>query len=85
MKKLFIVSAVMLMGVSAMFVSCKKDSIENGCTCTVSYMGQSQTRDFTAEEVKAEGYNSCSAIAADAKKELASEGMGDVSVSCKGK
>ncbi len=85
MKKLFILGAIMLMGVSATFVSCKKDSVENGCTCTVSYMGESRSVDYTAAEVKAEGYNSCSAIAADAKKELKKEGLGDVSVSCKGK
>ena len=84
MKKM-IFCAVMLMGVSTAFVGCKKDSVENGCTCTVSYMGESRTVDYTAAEVKAGGYSTCSAIAADAKKELAAEGMGDVSVSCKGK
>jgi hypothetical protein len=84
MKKM-IFCAVMLMGVSTAFVGCKKDSVENGCTCTVSYMGRSETKDFTADEVKAEGYSSCSAIAADAKKELKEEGMDGVSVSCKGK
>ena len=84
MKKM-IICAVMLMGVSTAFVGCKKDSVENGCTCTASYMGDSETEDYTAAEVKAGGYSSCSALAADIKKELEEDGMDGVSVSCKGK
>ncbi len=65
MKKLFIVSAVMLMGVSAMFVSCKKDSIENGCTCTATTnAGESEEGDVTKAEVEKAGVKSCSAYAA---------------------
>ena len=92
MKKMFIVSAIMLFAAGAM-TSCK-DSVENGCHCTVdvSYMGQTATQemDFTAEQVKADGFSSCSALATKAEKDAKAnmpEGMADVkySVSCKGK
>ncbi len=89
MKKMFIVSAIMLFAVGAM-TSCK-DSVENGCKCTIkaSYAGQSDSRemDVEAEELKAEGYKSCSAFAADAEKEAKKEmpAGASVSVSCKGK
>lgn len=89
MKKMFIVSAIMLFAVGAM-TSCK-DSVENGCKCTVkvSYMGQSESRetDVEAAQLKADGYKSCSAFAADAEKEAKKEMPegASVSVSCKGK
>ena len=90
MKKMFIVSAIMLFAVGAM-TSCK-DSVENGCHCTetASYQGKTETEeeDFTAEEVKAAGnYNSCKAFAADYEKkvkEYIPEGA-SISISCKGK
>ena len=89
MKKMFIVSAIMLFAVGAM-TSCK-DSVENGCHCTEtgSYQGRTETHeeDFTAEELKAEGYTSCKAFAADYEKEVKAhvpEGA-SISISCKGK
>ncbi len=89
MKKMFIVSAIMLFAVGAM-TSCK-DSVENGCKCTikVSYMGQSESEetDVEAAKLKEEGYTSCSAFAADAEKKAKQEmpSGAEVSVSCKGK
>ena len=89
MKKMFIVSAIMLFAVGAM-TSCK-DSVENGCKCTVkvSYMGQSDSRDGDVEaaDLKEKGYKSCSAYAADSEKKAKQEMPegAEVSVSCKGK
>ena len=89
MKKMFIVSAIMLFAVGAM-TSCK-DSVENGCHCTetASYQGRTESRetDVEAAQLKADGYKSCSAFAADAEKEAKKEMPegASVSVSCKGK
>lgn len=86
MKKMFIVSAIMLFAVGAM-TSCK-DSAENGCTCDYSftYEGQSisGTQDVTAEEVKEAGFTSCKAYAAESEK-IALEMYDKASISCKGK
>lgn len=89
MKKMFIVSAIMLFAVGAM-TSCK-DGVENGCKCTISgsYEGTSASReiDVEAEDLKAEGYKSCSAFAADTEKNAKAEMPegATVSVSCKAK
>ncbi len=89
MKKMFIVSAIMLFAVGAM-TSCK-DSVENGCHCTetASYQGRTETQeeDFTAEEMKAGNYNSCKAFAADYEKAVKAEipEGASISISCKGK
>ena len=86
MKKMFIVSAIMLFAVGAM-TSCK-DSAENGCKCDYSITEHGQTmsgtREVSAEEVKEAGYNSCKAYAKDAEKE-GQEIYEKVSISCKGK
>lgn len=82
MKKMFIVSAIMLFAVGAM-TSCK-DSVDNGCHCTATYQGETREGDVPAEKLKELGYTSCKAYAADMEKaaKLAGEEM---SVSCKGK
>lgn len=87
MKKMFIVSAIMLFAVGAM-TSCK-DSAENGCKCDYSYSFEGQTmsgtEEFTAEEMKEAGFNSCKAFAAENEKMAKAEGATGVSISCKGK
>lgn len=89
MKKMFIVSAIMLFAVGAM-TSCK-DSVENGCKCTstVSYQGYSSSTEQVVEgsDLKREGYKSCSAFAAAVEKEAKAkiQSGAEVSVSCKAK
>lgn len=87
MKKMFIVSAIMLFAVGAM-TSCK-DSAENGCKCDYSYsigdQNVSGTEEFSAEDMKKTGFNSCKAFAAENEKIAEAEGAKNVSISCKGK
>ena len=69
MKKVFVISAVMLMAVSAVFVSCKKknsDNPSNGCTCKVydPDYDEYETWNVTKEDMQYEGVSSCSALAA---------------------
>ncbi len=82
MKKMFIVSAIMLFAVGAM-TSCK-DSVENGCHCTMTYQGETEEGDITAEQMKQMGYSSCKAYAADVEKAAKVAGE-TISASCKGK
>ena len=54
-KKFFLVAALVVMSMTAMFVSCKKNgSIENGCTCTMKdySTGETETEFITAKEMK---------------------------------
>ena len=55
-KRIFLVSTLVVMAFTAMFVSCKKGgSIENGCTCTMtgSYAsGETETVYISGEEMK---------------------------------
>lgn len=82
MKKMFIVSAIMLFAVGAM-TSCK-DSAENGCHCTATYEGETKEGDISAEQMKEMKYTSCKAYAADMEK--AAKAAGETfSMSCKGK
>lgn len=93
MKKLFIVSAIMLFAVGAM-TSCK-DSVENGCHCTMtaSYQGKSESKDIDVDgpSLKEAGFTSCRAYATKVQEESIKmlEEMGiqgpTVKVSCVGK
>ena len=51
-KKIFLVSALVLMAMGAMFVSCKKGSIKNGCTCTMSDGYYTETEFITGAEMQ---------------------------------
>lgn len=81
MKKMFFVSAIMLMGVGAAFMSCNSDSVDNGCKCEFSEGRASYTYEYTAKEVKNAGYKSCKALAKDIEEEMEY----DVKVTCKGR
>ena len=91
MKKVFILGAIMLMGVSATFVSCKKDSIENGCTCTATVDGEPATQEATKAQLEELDIKSCSAFAAYLKEQykvayeagIVEEDI--TGISCKGK
>ena len=88
MKKMYLIGALMLMGVGAALVSC--DSIANGCKCTATVAGiTSPTVEYSKDEVKAAGVNSCSGLAAKIKQaseaEAKAEGivLKDYSIKCK--
>ena len=66
MKKMYLIGALMLMGVGAALISC--DSIANGCKCTASVGGLEESYEYTKEEVKSAGVNSCSGLAAKIKQ-----------------
>ena len=65
MKKLFIVGAMMLVAIGAMFSGCITDSIENGCRCSIkdTKADTSVTKTYTREEVKSVDIYSCRAFA----------------------
>ena len=89
MKKMYLIGALMLMGVGAALISC--DSIANGCKCTVTAnvagIEVTTTTEFTKDEVKAADVNTCSGLAAKIKKEAKDAAGGELpsgySVSCK--
>lgn len=81
-KKIFLVSALVAMAMSTMFVACNSNSPTNGCTCTLSFQGETETESISLAEMKEYGYKTCSDVAADLKAELRKEGMSGVNVSC---
>ena len=90
MKKVVLLAGCLSLLVAGIVsVSCsKKEEAKpfNGCTCTISATGgYSETMTVTAEEAKAEGYNSCSGVEAGVKKVAEGEGAVGVTVSCKDK
>ena len=46
------VSTIVVMAMSAMFVACSSKSIENGCTCTFSAGGESETIEYSPEQMR---------------------------------
>ncbi len=69
MKKVFVISAVMLIAISAVIISCKNknsDNPTNGCVCRYydSYYGSTETWEVDLEDLLYEGVSSCSAMAA---------------------
>ena len=83
MKKIFFMGA-MLVAMGAMFSGCINNSIENGCRCTLKYTatGESITRTFTRDEVKAADKYSCTSFAAWAE---ANDGVSGVDWTCWGR
>jgi len=83
MKKIFFMGA-MLVAMGAMFSGCINNSIENGCRCTLKYTatGESITRTFTRDEVKAADKYSCTSFAA---WEEANDGVSGVDWTCWGR
>jgi ABC-type glycerol-3-phosphate transport system substrate-binding protein len=60
-KSILLVGCLILLAVGVVSVSCSKDDDWKGCRCTLD----GETITITAEEAKAEGYNSCAEIAED--------------------
>ena len=84
-KKFFLVGALVAMSMSAMFVACNGNNPTNGCECTYSYQGESETARITLAEMKEYyGVTTCSALASTIEKELKAETGFSVSASCKG-
>ena len=95
-KKVFLVSAIVAIAMSVMFVSCKEEVI-NGCTCSISIPEKAPiVKSVSASEMKSEvGVTTCSALATNLrnmfeeqlKKEynsaVASATMELVEISCK--
>ncbi len=98
-KKFFLVGAFVAIAMSTMFVACEKSgSIENGCTCTMTMYGysDSETAFITGKEMKeaaeefaALGYKiiTCSdysdAIMKEWNKEREKEGESVGAIKCK--
>lgn len=95
-KKVFLVSAIVAMAMSVMFVSCKEEVI-NGCTCTTSVPNEApEVVNVSASDMKSEfGVTTCSALATNVRNRLeemmkkeygsdvVSEVMKRVDISCK--
>ena len=71
------VSAAVLMAMSAMFVACSNTPV-NGCTCTYSLGGETETVKYTLAEMKQYNYTKCSDIVDDFNQ------YGKGKLSCKG-
>lgn len=81
-KTMLFVSAVVVMAMSAMFVACSNNNAPvNGCTCTLSYQGQTETQSITLAEMQENGWKTCGDIVAAFNQEAAGSG---VSMTCKG-
>ena len=82
-KKIFLVSTLVLMAMSAMFVACeKKDDLKDGCDCTFTIEGETWTEHLTAAEMMNYGATNCSALASALRGAHASHGM-TVDINCK--
>lgn len=70
---------------SAMFVSCNKNTPANGCKCTVETYGGKETEAIsTPDMINGYGVESCGALADLVKDNYANRGMASAKVSCKG-
>lgn len=79
-KKFFLVSTLLVVAMSAMFVSCKKDEPTKGCSCSISYFGESYTEFIPLSDMSHYGVKTCSALA-ELMREEGAEDYG-VKVSC---
>ena len=83
-KKFFLVGALVVMSMSAMFVACNGNNPTNGCECTATIMGESQTGRITLTEMKDNyGVTTCSALASTIENRGKDDLGFSVSVSCK--
>lgn len=63
-KKFFLVGALVVMSMSAMFVACNGNNPTNGCICTATYEnGETETESITLAKMKEEfGITSCAEL-----------------------
>ncbi|MDR1347917.1 MAG: hypothetical protein LBJ63_05740 [Prevotellaceae bacterium] len=59
-KVILLIGCLSLLTAGIISVSCSKDDEWKGCKCTLTYAGETETETASAEELKAEGINSCS-------------------------
>ena len=82
-KKFFLVGALVVMSMSAMFVACNENTPANGCECTITEMGESRTERVTLAEMKENAnVTTCSALVSETEKQIKAMGV-SASVSCK--
>lgn len=81
-KKIFLVSTLVLMAMSAMFVACEKDVLKEGCDCTFNEEGETWTEHLNSAEMMNYGATNCSALASALRGAHASHGM-TVDINCK--
>lgn len=81
-KKFFLIGALVLMSMSAMFVACEGNKPENGCICTVTPKeGEKETMRMTFEDmVDYYGVTTCSEL----NSELQDYIPASATVACKG-
>lgn len=81
-KTMIFVSAVVVMAMGAMFVACSNNNAPvNGCTCTHSYQGETDTESITLAEMQEYGWKTCGDIVASFNQAMAGSGA---SMTCKG-
>ena len=84
-KKIYFVGTLLMVAMSAMFVSCSKNTPSNGCKCTMEIYGEKETFAVTTPEMINEyGVQSCGALTNLVKDDLAADGMASAKVSCTG-
>jgi hypothetical protein len=81
-KKIVLVSTLVLMAMSAMFVACEKDVLKEGCDCTFNEEGETWTEHLNSAEMMNYGATNCSALASALRGAHASHGM-TVDINCK--
>ena len=67
--KLLLVSAMVVIAAAAMFVSCNGNTPTNGCVCTFTWEGETETERISLETMKNHGWSTCSQVAAAFKEE----------------
>ena len=64
-KKFFLIGALVVMSMSAMFVSCKdKNEVSDGCNCTITESDASGNEHFSKSDMEAMGASTCGELAA---------------------
>ena len=63
-KKMILVSTLVVMAMSAMFVACSGNTPTNGCVCTIkdAASGETYKETITQAELEEEGITSCSKL-----------------------
>ena len=73
-KTILLLGCLSLLTLGLVSVSCNKEEEWKGCRCTLSGSWGSETKSFAAQEVRAEGLNSCSALESDIRRNELSPG-----------
>lgn len=84
-KNVFLIGALVMIAMSAMFVGCKENAPVQGCTCTATDHGEiiHSNEYFTLQEMAAYGATTCSGFASALQGALISHGETGVTWSCR--